>query len=179
MCMETPKDKEVAHSGRYDKRFILKIVQEVESGLPRKETIRLYNLSNSTLNEWMRDYGSVHYHTNLKRKSYSRAQKRSIAAAIEQGRMSIEQAQVAYQIKSQKSIRDWVKQEKIDLYTVIDPAMAKKKNLPKSNNEVEELQKALQEAELRIKALNTLIDVAEEQLKIDIRKKPGAKQSKK
>ena len=39
------------------------------------------------------------------------------------------------------------------------------------------LQKALQEAELKIKALNTLIDVAEEQLKIEIRKKSGAKQS--
>jgi hypothetical protein len=39
------------------------------------------------------------------------------------------------------------------------------------------LQKALREAELKIKALNTLIDVAEEQLKIDIRKKSGAKQS--
>ena len=33
------------------------------------------------------------------------------------------------------------------------------------------------EAELKIKALNTLIDVAEEQLKIDIRKKSGARQS--
>ena len=43
--------------------------------------------------------------------------------------------------------------------------------------EKEALQKALQEAELKIKALNTLIDVAEEQLKIDIRKKSGAKQS--
>jgi hypothetical protein len=41
----------------------------------------------------------------------------------------------------------------------------------------EALLKALQEAELKIKALNTLIDVAEEQLKIDIRKKSGAKQS--
>jgi transposase len=179
MCMETPKDKEVPRIGRYDKRFILKIVQEVESGSPRNETIQLYNLSNSTLNEWMRDYGSAHYHNNLKRKSYSRTQKRSIVAAIEQGRMSIKQAQVAYQIKSQKLIRNWVKQEKLDLYTVIDPAMTKKKNLPKSNKEVEDLRKALQEAELRIKALNTLIDVAEEQLKTDIRKKPGAKQSKK
>ncbi|MCX2679386.1 hypothetical protein OOZ15_05470 [Galbibacter sp. EGI 63066] len=34
----------------------------------------------------------------------------------------------------------------------------------------EALEKALQEAELKIKALNTLIDVTEEQLKIDIRK---------
>ena len=40
------------------------------------------------------------------------------------------------------------------------------------------LQEALEEAQLKIKALNTLIDVAEDQFKISIRKKPGAKQSK-
>jgi hypothetical protein len=39
------------------------------------------------------------------------------------------------------------------------------------------LKKALQEAELKIKALNTLIDAAEDQFKISIRKKPGARQS--
>ena len=52
-----------------------------------------------------------------------------------------------------------------------------KKNKPFSTAKAEALQKALEEAELKIKALNTLIDVAEEQLKIDIRKKSGARQS--
>ncbi|MBK7245556.1 MAG: hypothetical protein IPH98_17230 [Saprospiraceae bacterium] len=52
------------------------------------------------------------------------------------------------------------------------------KNLTKNigSNELA-LEKALEEAELKIKALNTLIDLAEEQLNIDIRKKSGAKQS--
>lgn len=54
--------------------------------------------------------------------------------------------------------------------------MAKDKSSLK-DLEKEALEKALQEAELKIKALNTLIDVAEDQLKIDIRKKSGAKQS--
>jgi hypothetical protein len=43
--------------------------------------------------------------------------------------------------------------------------------------EIKRLQEQLAEANLRIAALNTLIDVAEEQLNINIRKKPGAKQS--
>lgn len=38
------------------------------------------------------------------------------------------------------------------------------------------IEKQLEEARMRNIALNTLIDVAEETLKIDIRKKPGAKQ---
>ena len=40
----------------------------------------------------------------------------------------------------------------------------------------EDLEQALRQANLKILALETLIDIAEEQLKIKIRKKPGAKQ---
>ena len=179
--MEDKKDNEKGFTGRYDKRLILKIVQGVEAGLPRKEAIQLYQLGKTTLDGWMRDYGSPHYHNTLKRKVYSGAEKRTIVAAIEQGRMSIEQAQVAYRIKSQKSIRNWLALEKGDLCMAVQPAMSKKNKPAKSDDsaEVEALRKALQEAELRIKALNTLIDVAEEQLKTDIRKKPGARQSEK
>ena len=39
------------------------------------------------------------------------------------------------------------------------------------------LQEALEYEQLKNRALNTLIDVAEEQLKISIRKKSGARQS--
>jgi transposase len=41
---------------------------------------------------------------------------------------------------------------------------------------VQELQKQLEYEQLRVLALNTLIEVAERDLKISIRKKPGAKQ---
>jgi hypothetical protein len=55
----------------------------------------------------------------------------------------------------------------------------KANNVPQEEDEEKKaLRKALEEAELKIKALNTLIDVAEDQLKVQIRKKPGAKQSK-
>ena len=177
--MEDKKDRNQGFSGRYDKRLILKIVQEVEAGLPRKEAILLYQLGKTTLDDWMRDYGSNNYHRTIKRKVYTDSDKRTIVAAIEQGRMSIQQAQIAYQIKSQKSIRNWLTKEKGDLCMVIHPAMSKKDTpgKPDESSEVEALRKALQEAELRIKALNTLIDVAEQQLKTDIRKKPGARQS--
>jgi hypothetical protein len=57
--------------------------------------------------------------------------------------------------------------------------MSKKPTDTLTSDEVRALQKALAESELKIAALNTLIDIAEEQLKIDIRKKSGAKQSSK
>lgn len=166
---------------RYDKRLILKVVREIEAGLPRKEANRIYGLGKSTLHGWMQDYGSANYQQNIKRQRYSNLQKRTIVTAIEQGRMSIKEAQTAYNIKTEKLIRNWLTQfkaEKVELCLVKELAMAKKPR-PISTSQAEALQKALEEAEMKIKALNTLIDVAEEQLKIDIRKKSGAKQSSK
>jgi hypothetical protein len=48
---------------------------------------------------------------------------------------------------------------------------------PDPKKALAEALKKLEEAELKVKALNTLIDVAEEQFKISIRKKAGARQS--
>ena len=95
--------------------------------------------------------------------------------------MSIKEAQTAYGVKNEKIIRNWLvqyKTEKVELCIVTEPVMTKKIK-PFSDAQAEALKKALEEAELKIKALNTLIDVAEEQLKIDIRKKSGARQSSK
>jgi len=164
---------------RYDKRLIEKIVKEVEEGLPRKEANRLYGLGKSTLDNWMKRYGSAEYHKNIKRRSYSNLQKRTIVTAIEQGRMSIKEAQIAYDIKAEKIIRDWLSQyksEKVEICIENQFQMAQEKPTLKSS-ETAALETALLEAQLKIKALNTLIDVAEDQLKIDIRKKSGAKRS--
>jgi len=166
-------------NSRYDKRLILKIVKEVEEGLPRKEANRVYGLGKSSLDSWMKRYGSEHYHQNQKRKSYTKLQKRTVVTAIEQGRMTVREAQVAYNLKTEKTVRDWLlryKGEKVDICIETLPEMAKQK-VPLQSPGTEALEKALQEAELKIKALNTMIDMAEEQLKIDIRKKSGAKQS--
>ncbi len=164
---------------RYYKHLILKIVKEIKEGLPRKEANRLYGLGKSTLDNWMRRYGSPEYQQNIKRRSYSNLQKRTIVTAIEQGRMSIKEAQIAYDIKAEKIIRDWLSQyksEKVEICNEKQFQMAQKKPTLKSSDTAA-LEKALLEAQLKIKALNTLIDVAEDQLKIDIRKKSGAKRS--
>ena len=73
--METMQTEQYAprpyRFSRYDKRLILKVVQEVEEGLPRKEAIRIYGLGPSIIRAWMRTYGSTHYQQHLKRNSYS------------------------------------------------------------------------------------------------------------
>jgi len=181
--MEIIKVKEYAsratHQSHYDKRLILKIVKEIEEGLPRREANRIYGLGAGTLDGWMKKYGSAHYREYCRKKHFTNLQKRTVVCAIEQGRMSIPEALAAYKIKSSKTIREWLQQyqsEKVEICVETEPPMGKKKKVG-TTSQTAALQKALQEAELKIKALNTLIDVAEEQLKIDIRKKSGARQS--
>tara|TARA_B100001245_G_C22632556_1_gene311507 strand:- start:17 stop:562 length:546 start_codon:yes stop_codon:yes gene_type:complete len=179
--MENKESKNlwISRTGKnFDKRFVRAIVKLVEEGVPRRELLKKYSLSLSTLDGWMKEYGSEGYHQS-KRRSYSKLQKRTIVTAIEQGRMSLEEARVAYQIKSTDLIRDWIrdfKKEKPDLCKVNASVMATEKS-DHNTEDLQALKKALEEAELKIRALNTMIDMAEEQLKIEIRKKSGAKQS--
>lgn len=68
-----------------------------------------------------------------------------------------------YQGKSVKKDKPKVKQE----------ALLENEELP---TDVKQLQKELRKAKLHNKLLNAIINIAEEQLKIDIRKKSGTKQ---
>jgi len=164
----------------YDKVLIKKLVKLVEDGNNRQQLIDQYGMTYGTLCSWMQRYGSESYQ-KLKPKAYSNLQKRTICAAIYNGQMTIQEACKSFNVKHNRLIRKWLqdfKSEKIDLYIENKDHQMDKKKQPK-NAEVEALKKALEEAELKIYALNTLIDVAEDQLKIKIRKKSGAKQLKK
>jgi transposase len=56
---------------------------------------------------------------------------------------------------------------------VTTPSIKKNEELP---TDIKQLQRELNKAKLHIELLNTMIDIAEDQLKIDIRKKSGTKQ---
>ena len=164
-------------SGHYDRVVVQKIVEAIEAGITRKEIGLIYGLSRSTLCDWMREYGSPAYHAS-QRGPLSNAQKRSMIRAIREGNMTLQEAKLAYKVTSYSAIISVLKQadENDDLS---EDMKTKRSDLPPQEDpEKKALQKALEEAQLKIKALNTLIDVAEDQFKIAIRKKPGAKQSK-
>lgn len=161
----------------YDKRIIQGIVDSIEGGKPRGDVIAEYGMSRSTLLRWMILYGSSVYHS-CKPQFYKKSHKRSVVRAISSG-MSIREAQITFAIKHSQTIDSWLKQakeEKSDLSGDQLTTMAKKE-AKTENEELQLMRKALAEAHLKIKALDTLIDIAEEKLSIDIRKKSGAKQS--
>jgi transposase len=180
MSLENNKNELPARKtqrGHFDKLVIQKIVEAIEGGMPRRDVCLIYGVSRSTVSDWMREYGSASYKVNLKG-PLNNAQKRSMIRAIREGRMTLQEAKLAYHMKSYNAILILLRQEKenSELGVLMD---TKANHLPQEEDEEKKaLRKALEQAELKIKALNTLIDVAEDQYKIPIRKKPGAKQSK-
>lgn len=180
--MET-KETEFIYSERtnnqqsFDKRLIEHVLFLVEQGVPRRDLMSQYGMSQRTLCTWIANGGP----SGQRHKVYSMAEKRSVVRAVETG-MSIRQVQIAFDITSDSSIRTWIKrfkEENAELSSSNSLQVAKKTTDRSEKTELEALQKALEEEILKNRALNTMIDIAEQQLKIDIRKKSGARQSPK
>lgn len=167
------RSKRINPTAQFHKKMILQIVREVEEGISRKEACDKYGMAYGTLGEWMRRYGSEYYQAT-KRTSFSVQQRRSITRAIGEGRMTKGEARLIHKM-SKKTLNTWLhqaKQEENELVCFNPNDMAVKQiNYPGI-----ELPNELAEARLKIKALETMIDIAEEQFKIAIRKKSGAKQ---
>lgn len=164
---------------RYDSRLIMKIVKEIESGVPRKAIELKYGVAHGSLRTWVQRYSSAGYHPAV-RKVYTTSEKRSIVRAVEGG-MSVGEAVIVFELSCRSLIRNWMlkfKAENAEI-SISNPIEMAKKTTDTSAAEIKALRQALSEANLKIKALDTLIDVAQENLKIDIRKKPGARQSAK
>lgn len=173
------KGEMTTKSRRYSRKIALEAVRLAEEGVCRKEIREKFNLGSQTLDSWMRRYGSQEYQQN-KRRIYSKKERRAVINAVLHQGMSYREAQVAFGLCSVDSVRRWVKEsleEKPDLCEVVNPMAKNKKE--QEPGDVAALRRELELAKLKIEALNTLIDVAEDQLKIDIRKKSGARRSSK
>jgi transposase len=130
-----------------------------------------------TLGKWILSRSSV----IQKRRSYSTAEKRSVVRAVSAG-MTVREAVIAFNVPTSTMVRRWIKDFSLENTEISIPnpiEMPKHPILESDNAEIKALRKALEEANMKNRALNTLIDIAEEQLKIEIRKKPGARQSPK
>lgn len=166
----------------YETDFIKMVIAELENGLSRQAARLKYGIKDFTLEDWIRKFSSKAYREQTAKPSIQF--KRSVINAVECGRLSVREAAQVYK-KETRTIVAWIaksKRENDDLSASNTLTVETKpsQNTPEqalTADAVKALQKQLAEAQLKIAALNTLIDVAEEQLKINIRKKPGARQS--
>ncbi|NWJ50042.1 MAG: transposase [Bacteroidetes bacterium] len=110
---------------------------------------------------------------------YSDKFKRSLVQKVEDGKIGKKEAELKYGIKGHASINGWIQK-----YGYLSQRTMKAKtgntepvkSLQELEAENHRLRKDLDMEQLRNRALNVMIDIAEKQFKIPIRKKPGAKQ---
>ena len=106
--------------------------------------------------------------------------KRKIAREYLSGKFSYAVAAEEYGLKNKGVVREFVKWYKKSEYL---ESMKPEEPLPEtvepdsSSEKLKELESELAKAKLKIAGLEALIDIAEQELQIDIRKKPGTKQS--
>ena len=169
-------------SGHFHPDLRKELIKQIESGVPRSVIVYQYGVSRAAISKWMRLDGSAEYKLKQLGADLPDAEKRSIVLQVEQRALTPYAARQAYGL-SGSTLSKWLKaslKENAEL-DLCNPLEMKDKpegqpDLPDAEKEA--LKKALQEAQWKISALNTLIDVAEDQFKIRIRKKAGARQSR-
>ena len=114
--------------------------------------------------------------------------KRKVALEYLSGRFSYSVAAQEYDLDNKTVVQEFVRwyRRKAELGAVNDnEVMAKSKSsaTPSATTDLQKQIKALEAAlrlsNLKVEALETMIDIAEDQLKIDIRKKSGSQRLKK
>lgn len=112
-------------------------------------------------------------------REYDESLKRRVVEAILQEGMTLYKASKFYNI-ADTTIRGWIKKLSTEVVAsnfTLSMTPEEEKEVEALKKEKELMAKALQEAQLKVSSLETLINVAEKTLKIGIRKKSGSKPS--
>lgn len=113
-------------------------------------------------------------------KTFSKVEKRWIAREVQSGRMSLGEAKEYFSDRSKNPvslIRNWLREYKPEIdFTLPVMTEKEKQKLDAVHKRLKELEKQLEDAQMKNIALETMIDLAEEKLRISIRKKSGPKQ---
>jgi transposase len=116
------------------------------------------------------------------KKKYNEAFMRMVVRESLKGELSVKELAKKFDLPHYNTVTVWRRylKNKIDDIEDLGKPLSKDQKRDASNlkKRTEELEKALTMANLKIAGLETMIDIAEEELHIQIRKKPGTKQSK-
>ena len=122
-----------------------------------------------------------HIRALLQRFQYSEQFKETAAFRIVFGGEEPSQVMADLDIHNSYTLRNWVSlyQRKLQTGLFVSPAMTRtqKRDVQALQQHNKELEQTLQQANLLILALHTMIEVAEQELQVPIRKKSGTKQS--
>lgn len=112
-------------------------------------------------------------------RDYTLGFKLQVVAEVERGDLTYKQAQRKYGIQGRSTVLVWLRKHGSLTWQVNTSAMPQTPNqrIKELEAQLAAAQKQLKEAELKARLLDTIIDVAEGQMGIQIRKKPVAKPS--
>ncbi len=112
-------------------------------------------------------------------KRYSEALKRQVVREIDSGKHTWQSARKHYGIDGHETVQRW--HRRYSHYDrrgfAVRMITSKEQQEDQQQQRIRDLEHALADAQLQIRALNTLIDLAEETYRIPVRKNSGAKQS--
>lgn len=111
--------------------------------------------------------------------AFKKVEKRWLVREIESGRMTFGEAKehLTFSKNPESLIRKWQKQYAPEIdFTLPLMTEKEKQKLDAAHKRLKELEQQLEHAQMKNIALETMIDLAEEKLRISIRKKSGPKQ---
>jgi transposase len=117
---------------------------------------------------------------HISRYEYTQTFKEKVVLEVFYQGMEIHRAVQEYGLPSIYTVQLWLRQfqKRLASGMIVLPAMPEeqKNNLKASDQRIKELEKALEYANVVIFSLNHMIDFAEKEYMLSIRKKPGTKQ---
>jgi|WetSurMetagenome_2_1015567.scaffolds.fasta_scaffold103323_1 transposase len=151
---------------------IEKIVKEVESSEKGiNEVLDQYRICHATLKRWIKAYGQSNTLPTTC-KCLSDIQKRQILNEVDTGKLTVAEAVKRYKI-NETSLYNWRKRYSADIACqTIPDNMEKQANTSSYKKEGRQIE----DLKLKIAALETMIDMAEKEFHIPIRKKCGSRQ---
>ena len=157
----------------YLESFKQEVVREAELEGSLAFVCQRHGISETTLQRWMSKYGSIAYQQGKSRRR-SLSEREGIAREIVSGHISVEEAMLKYNAPERDTINQWIRQYKQRQQELIVLPEAISSIAPESEPDAAS-SADLKAAELKIRALEIMLDIASKEFKVDIRKKFGAK----
>ena len=126
------------------------------------------------------DYMEGFQEKKINYNDYEISFRRWLISQIDAGKMSFTDARDRFNLNSQeytKILRNWQTRYSDELHLSLQAMSSKERADNKAlEKRIKELEKQLELAQMKNVALNTMIDIAEKDYKLEIRKKSGPKQ---
>lgn len=157
----------------FKKKLVLEV--EKEDGAITMIADR-HGVNRNVLSHWLKQYGSEAYKSS-KRKYRTALESHRIASEIVLGKLTIEEVQVKYNVPCRDTVTGWVKKYKRAQREFYSPSTGVPviEHLSETCTQ-EHHDDSLSQAQLKIRALEIMLDIASAEFKVNIRKKYGAKQ---